>query len=135
MSKHRDGDAQDAAGFEANVLGFVRGEANLSALQGEHLRVQVTPSGVSVEYRGQEDVVPELTDIATGFRKLLQRDRHERGSWAQVLLAGAAFLDLAALESGVHGQILLDALWDVADGQEVGEEARRVISQLSGEPA
>jgi hypothetical protein len=68
-------------------------------------------------------------DVAHG---LLADRRHEsRALWARVVV-GTGIVDLSELEEFPEGNLLLEAIWDAADGRDLDTRTRAIASKLTG---
>jgi hypothetical protein len=111
------------------IGGFVSGSAPWHTL---------TKFGIAVEMSGPAAIVsfdsevpnyrPNASDVARGFARRIEAGDVQE--WAQVLLA-AAFVDLSLLESAPHGQDLLEAIWDAAQGIRPDRTVRRLLAELT----
>lgn len=82
-------------------------------------------------YSGELFVIPEIGDLALGFRSYHGRS-HDLRAWASVLLAGSGFLDLGALESREAGDALIEGLWDASEEGAVSDRTKKVIQRFTG---
>jgi hypothetical protein len=95
--------------FVAQVLAFVRGEAETPDIEGSGLRITVGTTSTAVhEPAGLPVVTPATADIAQGL--LTHHDRGTARDWAKVMLTLNLidFVELERAEDG--GERLLDAL-------------------------
>lgn len=99
--------------FVAQVLAFVRGEADTPDVEGSGLQITVGAAGTVVdEPAGLPVVTPSAADIARGL--LRHHDRDTARDWAKVML-GLTLIDFIELErAGDAGERLLDALWSAS---------------------
>ena len=109
--------------------GVVKGERPLRELGPLGFDIQEYDGRVSVMYDGDLVIVPEVGDIAAGFRAHLARALDLR-EWASFILAGSGAVSLEALEGHAAGEHLIEALWDAAETGAVSESAVRVIRRL-----
>jgi hypothetical protein len=105
------------------VIGFVRGDADPTELAQTGLLLELSESGLQLEEPpGVPVVTPSTSDVASGLLTRRARGREPLAVWARVLLA-ANFIDLRDLEDNPAGELLLEALWDAADGADVDDRA------------
>ena len=106
----------------AVILDFVRGDRSWNDLELLGARIAFSDDGCNIE--GTLDVVrPSVHDIAQGLISHLEVPLHHLQRWAQVLLAGSGFIDLAELEAHPDGEEILNALWDASAGDAPEEHA------------
>lgn len=109
----------DASGV---ILDFVRGARSWADLETLGARIAFSDDGCSID--GTLYVVrPSLRDIAQGLAHHAAGPAHHLQRWAQVVLAGSGFLDLADLESDPDGEEILNAIWDASAGDPPEEHA------------
>jgi hypothetical protein len=111
------------------LLRFTRGQLPLGALSAAGIQVEVRSDQAIVHAPNSCMIVPELTDVAAGF--LNHRFTEHLREWATVLLAASSCIDLASLESGPTGELLLQALWDISAGKDLPECDWNVIAMLA----
>src|SRR4051794_23279532 len=115
------------------ITAVIRGDAPLASLQAAGVQVSRDSEGMTVSAIGGDAVVAEITDLVAGF---LRYDgcSEQLSEWASVMLAGSAFLDLAALEDHGAGSTLIEALWDAADTGAIAPSARAVLRSFRALP-
>lgn len=107
----------------------VRGDRGLDALTQIGVEFEFSGAGVELRYSGPAVAHPDASDIAAGFLKH-EFDQDALKTWAMVVLAGSAFIDLASLEGTSVGHALLDGLWDAAQSGELSQVARLAVHRL-----
>lgn len=109
---------------------FTRGQVPAHELAVAGVDVDLHEDHAVVQTSNACMIVPGITDVATGF--LTHRyDDHALREWAIVLLAASSCIDLATLESGSTGEILLQALWDITAGKGLSERDWNVIDSIA----
>jgi hypothetical protein len=115
--------------FAAQVLAFVRGEADTPDVEGSGLRITVGTAGTRVEEpAGLPDVTPAMADVAQGL--VTHHDRGTSRDWAKVVLT-LMLIDLAALETTDDGERLLDALWSASAEEPIAPAALDAARDLA----
>ena len=122
-------DSRQSADSEL-VHQVVRGERPWSDLTGVGVEIHSDGHGYEVKYSGDMFVIPEIADLARGFRSYEGRTEDLR-AWASILLAGSAFLDLGALESREAGDALIEGLWDASEEGDVTDRTKKVIHRFT----
>jgi hypothetical protein len=124
-----DREADMTTGFEV-LRNFVRGECDWKALRALGAVIEKDADALRVE-ECQDPPVYEATtnDVAVGLlaNSAIGTTLHD---WARVLLT-TGMIDLASLEDDPRGDVLLNALWDAANGSdpaEVALEAARILT-------
>jgi hypothetical protein len=95
---------------------FVRGERSWKSL--ESVGIFIEPEERKCQVDNPWSLVARITpaDVALGLLRL-SGDTTVLQTWAWIILAGSAFLDLAEeFETDAFGALLLDALWDASFG-------------------
>ncbi|MGB9112031.1 MAG: hypothetical protein WCF24_04810 [Acidimicrobiales bacterium] len=85
--------------------------------------MSVTSSDLSVTFEAS------VQDVANGILRHSSVDEASK-RWAQALL-GVTAIDLSALEDDPDGEVLLNAVWDMAIGKELSAEALRAAKRMS----
>lgn len=124
--------SEDSQSAESELVHqVVRGERPWSDLTRIGVEIRSDGHSYEVRYSGDMFVVPEIADLARGFRSYEGRTQDLR-AWASILLAGSAFLDLGALESREAGDVLIEGLWDASEEGDVTDRTRKVIQRFTG---
>ena len=112
------------------LTSFVRGETEWDALEALGARLKVGPARLHMEETADTPVYePSAIDVATGLLA-----HWEVGAtlqdWARVLLA-TGMIDLSRLEDHPHGEVLLGAIWDAAEGTDINDVQLEVARQVA----
>jgi hypothetical protein len=111
------------------VREIVRGERHWSHLPLVGVSVRTQGGAVEVQNHVNFVVVPEVMDLAHGFKAYRNRSEDCR-IWASILLAGSGFLDLGALEGRPVGDLLLEGLWDAAESGTISPQLTALVNNL-----
>jgi hypothetical protein len=116
--------------FVAQVLAFVRGEADTPDLEGSGLQITVGATSTVVhEPDGLPVVTPSAVDIARGL--LSHHDRDTARDWAKVMLT-LNLIDFIELEhAGDAGEGLLDALWSASAEEPIAPATLVAVRELA----
>jgi hypothetical protein len=102
------------------IMQVIRGESDPSELGEIGLTFRETESGFAMdEPAGLAIVEPSIDDLATGLFAHWVRSTGSQ-TWARVVLGGS-FIDLRDLEDDPRGDVLLEMLWTLSDGEELTE--------------
>lgn len=107
---------------------FVRGETKWQALAALGAQLTVDPDGLHVEEPANAPLYEaSVIDVALG---LLAKWKTQQAlqDWARVLLA-TSMIDLRCLEDHPDGEVLLEAVWDAAEGTGINEGQRAIAQQ------
>lgn len=114
------------------ILAFVRGEESWGVLEKAGIFIEIKNDGYEIANPWQLIAKIHLRDMAQGLLAYhLASERMQQ--WASIILAGSSFLDLEEFELSPEGDVLLNALWDAAFGEEVSQEAVNVARHLVNE--
>jgi hypothetical protein len=119
------------AGQESRILkSFVRGEAECEALTALGAKVSFDVEQLQVTEPADAPVYePSVADVATGLLAHSVAVRTLR-DWARVLLA-TGMIDLRGLEDHPDGEVLLEAVWDAAEGTEIVNRQLELVRRLA----
>ena len=107
---------------------FVRGETEWQALTALGARLDFDLDGLHVEEPANAPLYEaSVIDVATG---LLAKWKTQEAvqAWARVLLA-TSMIDLRCLEDHPDGEVLLEAVWDAAEGADINDRQRAVAQE------
>lgn len=117
------------------IRSFVRGKASWRALEGAGVYVEIKDDGYEIDNPRKVVSTAYLQDVSEGLL-VYQQVPDQRRRWAGIILAGSSFLDLSEeFETTPEGDVLLNALWDAAFGDEVSEEALDAAKSLVEKPS
>src|SRR3981081_376822 len=106
---------------DATTLGFIRGERPLKDLKDAGIWLEpLATGGIEVKTRSNVSVPVSLLDFSRGLLANLQLPETLR-TWGLVVYAAGVLADDFQLDR--RGEILLDALWDAAFGEEIKRAA------------
>jgi hypothetical protein len=119
------------ANASALIIEFVRGKVSWKTLERAGVFVELKDDGYEIDNPWQVAAKVHLRDVSEGLL-VYQRIPDQMQRWAGIILAGSSFLDLSEeFETTPDGDILLNALWDAAFGDEVSQEAVDVAEGLT----
>jgi hypothetical protein len=115
------------------ILAFVRGERSWKSLEKAGVNIEIRDDGYEIDNPWQLSVEAHPRDVAQGLL-VYRRMPDQLQQWAGIILAGSSFVDLSK-EFGTTpaGDILLNALWDAAFGDEIGREAIKIAEDTVGQ--
>jgi hypothetical protein len=117
------------AEFAGLILSFVRGKSSWQVLERAGIYIEHKNDGYEIDNPWQLVVTIFLRDMAQGLM-VYRRSPDQLQRWAGIILAGSSFLDFSEeFETTPEGDILLNALWDAAFGDEISQEA---LSAMEG---
>lgn len=113
------------------ILGVIRGDVPLSALRKLGIEVHCENGSCRLTSEAMPSVVtPSVFDIASGLLKYAGRPK-ELSLWAFFVLAESGGVDLAQIESHVHGDLLISTLWDASHEGRISQDAIKVAENLA----
>jgi hypothetical protein len=111
--------------FAAQLLAFVRGDADVLDLPGSGLEITVGPTSTVVhEPAGLPAVRPSAADVARGL--VTHLDRGTARNWAKVMLM------VTSIDLDDAGDRLLDALWSASAEEPIAPAVLDAARELAG---
>jgi hypothetical protein len=118
---------------EKLILAFVRGDRSWETLGRAGVYIEIRGDGYEIDNPWKLTAKVYPRDVAHGLL-VYRRTSYQLQRWSGIILAGSSFLDLSEeFDTTPEGDILLNALWDAAFGDEIPLEAISVAESLVGQ--
>lgn len=111
---------------------FVRDEISWARLQGLGASIAFERGALRLHEPPLPYFEPTPADLAAGI--LSNRDTASKPEWASIMIA-TGMVDLEGLERHPRGNLLVDALWTLADHRALETHVLRVVRSLLEEEA